>query len=90
MAGLPGSKEKYKQRPLGRFIFKISATLVIDRVRDLYTKRIPTKEDAERPCVGKAGKARKAEKITKRTSIVLWLHLQATQADGLCLGLPVM
>ena len=47
----PDSKEKCKQRSLGRFIFKISATLVIDRVRDLSTKRIPTKEDAERPWV---------------------------------------
>ena len=24
------------------------------------------------------------------TDVMLWLHLQATQADGLCSGLPVM
>ena len=29
-------------------------------------------------------------KITKNKPLMPWLHLQGTQADGLCLGLPVM
>ena len=38
-----------------------------------------------------AVKAVKAKAVLNRLEgLVLWLHLQATQADGLCLGLEVM
>ena len=35
-------------------------------------------------------KAPRLSELTIRLGLMPWLHLQATQADGLCLGLPVM